>query len=227
MIKINNDWDRILESQFESEYFKALDNFINEDSKEHNIFPKEENRFNFLKLTPYNEVKVVIMGQDPYHEVGQAHGLAFSVLENTKLPPSLVNIYKELKDDLGIEISKSGNLTSWAKQGVLLLNSVLTVREHFANSHKNKGWEEFTDYIIKVLNERSEPIIFVLWGNFAIKKSKLITNNHHYILTSAHPSPLSAYQGFFGCKHFSKINEILKVNNKSSIDWRIEDTIDE
>ncbi len=223
MINLKNDWKDILSNEFDKEYFLKLVQFIEEESKIYKIFPKVDDRFSCLNLTSYNDVKVVIMGQDPYHEEGQAHGLAFSVLEDTKLPPSLVNIYKELNSDLGLNIPKSGNLTKWAKQGVLLLNSVLTVREHVANSHKNKGWEQFTDSIIKALNNREKPVIFVLWGNYAIKKMNLITNKRHYILTSAHPSPLSAYHGFFGCKHFSKINNILESNNQVPIDWKIDE----
>ena len=174
-----------------------------------------------LKYTDYKDVKVVILGQDPYHEIGQAHGLCFSVLDHVPLPASLKNIFKELTTDLNIPYPKTGNLTKWAKQGVLLLNTVLTVREHYANSHKNKGWEIFTNQVIELLNQRDESIIFVLWGNDAKQKKSLITNPKHFILTASHPSPLSAFNGFFGCKHFSKINEILQKNHQLPIDWSL------
>ena len=174
-----------------------------------------------MNLTSYKDVKVVIIGQDPYHEPNQAHGLAFSVLDGIKLPPSLKNIYKEIEADLGIKMSGSGNLTSWARQGVLLLNNVLTVRAHEANSHKKKGWEFVTDKIVEKLNERDDQIIFVFWGNNAKDKQKLITNSNHVVLTAPHPSPLSAYHGFFGCGHFSKINELLREKGKEEIIWQI------
>ena len=185
------------------------------------IFPSMYDIFNALKYTDYKDVKVVILGQDPYHEIGQAHGLCFSVLDHVPLPASLKNIFKELTTDLNIPYPKTGNLTKWAKQGVLLLNTVLTVREHYANSHKNKGWEIFTNQVIELLNQRDESIIFVLWGNDAKQKKSLITNPKHFILTASHPSPLSAFNGFFGCKHFSKINEILQKNHQLPIDWSL------
>lgn len=221
MYSISNSWNEILKEEFEKEYFKNLKEFLKYEYSNYQIFPSKEDIFNALKLTDYNDVSVVIIGQDPYHEVGQAHGLCFSVMNNTKLPPSLKNIYKELESDLNIKYPNHGNLTKWAKQGVLLLNTVLTVREHHANSHKNKGWESFTDAIIKSLNNKKDQVIFLLWGNDARKKSELITNQNHIILTAPHPSPLSAYHGFFGCKHFSKVNEILIKNKKEPIDWSL------
>lgn len=219
MIKIAKNWYYLLLEEFNKEYFITLQNFLNKEYSEHIIYPKIENVFNALNLTRYQDVKVVIIGQDPYHEEGQAQGLAFSVPENFPLPPSLKNIYKELKSDLGIDKGNNGDLTSWAKQGVLLLNTVLTVRKGNANSHKDHGWEIFTSEIVKKLNQRKEPIIFVLWGNYAKSFETLIDTSRHYILKAAHPSPLSAFNGFFGCKHFSKINNILKQNNKKEIDW--------
>lgn len=219
MINFNNNWTKILQNEMNKDYFSQLNDFLQEEYSKYNIFPKQEDVFNAFKYTDYNNVKVVIIGQDPYHEVGQAHGLAFSVQNVTKLPPSLKNIFKELNNDLNVNKVYSGDLTSWAKQGVLLLNNVLTVREHVANSHKNKGWEIFTSNIIKYLNQREQTIIFVLWGNDAKTKKELITNKNHIILEAAHPSPLSAYHGFFGCKHFSKINELLKRENITEIDW--------
>ena len=220
MIKFNNSWDQLLKDEFNKPYFINLLNFLEKEYQEKTIYPKQEDLFNAFKYTKYEDVKVVILGQDPYHEIGQAHGLAFSVLEGVKFPPSLKNIFKELNNDLAIETPKSGNLTKWANEGVLLLNTVLSVEGGKAGSHQNKGWESFTDRIIEVLNEREKPIIYVLWGNFAKSKKKLISNNH-IILEAAHPSPLSAYHGFFGCKHFSKINEILKNNNQKEIDWNL------
>ena len=221
MFNINNDWNKVLFDVISSNKMQELEKFLVEEYSEYTIYPKKEDIFTALNLTPYNDVRVVIIGQDPYHEPNQAHGLAFSVLDGIKLPPSLKNIYKEIEMDLGILMSGSGNLTSWAKQGVLLLNNVLTVREHEANSHKGKGWEYFTDKIVEKLNEREEQIIFIFWGNNAKSKQKLITNTNHIVLTAPHPSPLSAYHGFFGCKHFSKINELLRKNNKIEINWQI------
>ena len=221
MFTLNNDWNEVLSSVLSSNKMQELEMFLNNEYSNYTIYPKREDVFTALNLTPYNDVRVVIIGQDPYHEPLQAHGLAFSVLEGIKLPPSLKNIYKEIESDLGIKRSGSGNLTSWARQGVLLLNNVLTVREHEANSHKGKGWEYFTDKIVEKLNEREEQIIFVFWGNNAKGKQKLITNPDHIVLTAPHPSPLSAYHGFFGCGHFSKINELLKENNKKEINWQI------
>lgn len=221
MFTLNNDWNEVLSSVLASNKMQELEMFLNNEYSNYTIYPKREDVFTALNLTPYNDVRVVIIGQDPYHEPLQAHGLAFSVLEGIKLPPSLKNIYKEIESDLGIKMSGSGNLTSWARQGVLLLNNVLTVREHEANSHKGKGWEYFTDKIVEKLNEREEQIIFVFWGNNAKGKQKLITNPNHIVLTAPHPSPLSAYHGFFGCGHFSKINKLLKENNKKEINWQI------
>ena len=221
MFVLENDWKDVLRDVFLSTEVQKLQVFLNNEYENRIIYPIKENIFTALNLTSYKDVKVVIIGQDPYHEPNQAHGLAFSVLEGIKLPPSLKNIYKEIEEDLGVEMSGSGNLTSWAKQGVLLLNNVLTVREHEANSHKKKGWEYVTNKIVEKLNEREDSIIFVFWGNNAKEKQKLITNPNHIVLTAPHPSPLSAYHGFFGCKHFSKINEILRNNNKDEINWKI------
>lgn len=220
-IKLNNNWDSILKDEFEKEYFKKLVNFLDLEYQSNVIYPDQENIFNALKYTDYKDVKVVIIGQDPYHEFGQAHGLAFSVLDNVKIPPSLKNIFKEIESDLAIPIPTTGNLTKWATQGVLLLNSVLTVRERKANSHKNKGWEIFTSSIIKLLNDKDNTIVFLLWGNDAKAKKELITNPNHVVLTAVHPSPLSAYNGFFGCKHFSKVNQILTKTNQKEIDWTL------
>ena len=203
------------------EYYLKLREFLKIEYANYRIFPSMYDIFNALKYTDYKDVKVVILGQDPYHEIGQAHGLCFSVLDHVPLPASLKNIFKELTTDLNIPYPKTGNLTKWAKQGVLLLNTVLTVREHYANSHKNKGWEIFTNQVIELLNQRDESIIFVLWGNDAKQKKSLITNPKHFILTASHPSPLSAFNGFFGCKHFSKINEILQKNHQLPIDWSL------
>ena len=221
MFNLDNDWKDILKDVFDSNEVIKLNEFLSLEYDNKTIYPSRENIFTALKLTSYKNVKVVIIGQDPYHEPNQAHGLAFSVLEGIKLPPSLKNIYKEIEEDLGIKMSSSGNLTSWAKQGVLLLNNVLTVREHEANSHKKKGWEFVTNKIVEKLNDRDDVVIFVFWGNNAKEKQKLITNSRHIVLTAPHPSPLSAYHGFFGCKHFSMINEILRKNNKEEINWKI------
>lgn len=218
MVKLNNQWDELLCEEFKKEYYLKLREFLKIEYANYRIFPSMYDIFNALKYTDYKDVKVVILGQDPYHEIGQAHGLCFSVLDHVPLPASLKNIFKELTTDLNIPYPKTGNLTKWAKQGVLLLNTVLTVREHYANSHKNKGWEIFTNQVIELLNQRDESIIFVLWGNDAKQKKSLITNPKHFILTASHPSPLSAFNGFFGCKHFSKINEILQKNHQLPID---------
>lgn len=220
-MRIGNNWDIILKEEFEKEYFIKLDEFLEKEYTEQTIYPKKENIYNALKLTDYNNVRVVIIGQDPYHEDGEAHGLAFSVLEGVKIPPSLRNIFKELNSDLGYGIPLSGDLTKWAKEGVLLINSVLTVREHKANSHKDKGWEKFTDAIIRKLNDRDKPVIFMLWGNYAKIKKKLINEDKHFVIESAHPSPLSAYNGFFGSKPFSKVNEILNSLNEKNINWKL------
>ena len=221
MIQLGNNWDNILKDELQKEYYLNLRKFLKEEYENYRIFPSMYDIFNALKYTDYNDVKVVIIGQDPYHEIGQAHGLCFSVQDGVAFPPSLQNIFKELNADLGIPMPKSGNLTKWAKQGVLLLNTVLTVREHYANSHKNKGWETFTNAVIEKLNEREDPIIFLLWGNDAKRKKELITNKQHIVLTAAHPSPLSAYNGFFGCHHFSKTNQLLIKMGKEPIDWSL------
>lgn len=221
MIKFDNDWDNILNEEFEKPYYKNLQSFLDEEYKQHIIYPEIYDIFNAFKYTSYNDTKVVIIGQDPYHEEGQAHGLCFSVNKGIKIPPSLRNIYKEIQNDLGITPPSHGNLTSLATQGVLLLNTSLTVRQGMANSHKNKGWEKFTDSVIKVLNEREKPIVFLLWGGNAKQKAGLITNDRHKILTSVHPSPLSAFNGFFGCKHFSKTNQFLESIGETPIDWSI------
>ena len=208
MVKFDNDWDEILKGEFHKPYYKELHEFLKKEYSTDTIYPDMYDIFNALKYTPYNKVKVLILGQDPYHEPGQAHGLAFSVQKGVKIPPSLVNIYKELHDDIGFEIPDHGYLKEWADRGVLLLNAVLTVRRGQANSHKGKGWEIFTDEVIKKLNERKEPIVFILWGANARSKKKFITNPNHHILESVHPSPLSAYRGFFGGKYFSKVNQL-------------------
>jgi len=221
MVNIENSWDKKLEGEFDKSYYINLRQFLVNEYKARNIFPNINNIFNALKLTPYEDVKVVILGQDPYHGAGQAHGLSFSVQPGVRIPPSLLNMYKELQNDLGCYIPNNGYLVPWAKQGVLLLNTVLTVREGEANSHKNEGWENFTDRVISLLNEREKPIVFLLWGSNAKEKIKLITNSRHYILTTVHPSPLSANRGFMGCKHFSKTNEILKSLGEKEIDWQI------
>lgn len=221
MIDFGNNWNEVLKDEFKKEYYLNLRKVLKQEYQQYTIYPSMYDIFNAFKYTDYFDVKVVIIGQDPYHEPGQAHGLCFSVQDNIAHPASLRNIFKELNTDLGLPYPKSGNLIPWAKQGVLLLNTVLTVREHCANSHKNIGWEIFTNRVIELLNARNAPIIFVLWGNDAKQKRKLITNSNHYILTAAHPSPLSAYNGFFGCKHFSKINQILIENNFEPISWKL------
>lgn len=219
---ITTDWKELLKGEFEKDYFINLMNFLESEYKTNMIFPKESNIFTALNLTPYSRVKVVILGQDPYHGPNQSHGLSFSVNPNVKIPPSLRNIFKELNSDLECYIPNNGYLKKWADQGVLLLNTVLTVRNGEPNSHKNKGWELFTDKIITLLNEKVDPIVFILWGNPSIKKQSLITNKNHLILTSVHPSPLSASRGFFGSSPFSKTNAFLNNLNKPVIDWQIE-----
>lgn len=217
---IGNDWDIVLKDVFESEKFRDLLIRVNEEYKKRTCFPMKQEVFNAIKLTSYKDVKVVIVGQDPYHGVNEAHGLSFSVL-CPKLPPSLQNIYKELYDDLGIEISKSGNLTCWAKEGVLLLNAVLTVRKDEPASHKMLGWQDFTDEIIKRIEKKDDVVVYILWGNFAKSKKALITNPKHYVIESAHPSPFSARYGFFGSKPFSRCNKILVSNGVKPIDWTV------
>ena len=221
MVNIGNEWDEIIGGEFEKPYYKELRAFLKSEYFSRRIYPDMHDIFNALKYTPYNSVKAVILGQDPYHGEGQAHGLCFSVKKGVTPPPSLVNIFKELQSDLGIPIASHGELTDWAKSGVLLLNTALTVREGLPNSHRGKGWEIFTDAVISALNQRNEPIVFILWGANAKAKASLITNPIHLKLTAAHPSPLSAYNGFFGCKHFSKTNEFLIKNGIEPIDWRL------
>ena len=220
---IGNDWDNVLTVVENSDGFKKFMEVVDNEYATKTIYPKKENNFNALKLTPYSKVKVVIMGQDPYHGEGEAHGLSFSVQEPTPLPPSLKNIYKEMYADLGINPSSKGNLTKWAQEGVLLLNSTLTVVKDTPNSHKDLWLQKFNDYIIIVLNNRDEPIVFILWGNFAKSKKVFITNPKHLVIESAHPSPLSARNGFFGSKPFSKTNEFLKKNGKEEINWCLDD----
>ena len=216
--KVNNNWDIILKDEYEKEYFKNLLNYINEEYNNKTVYPLKENIFKALEYTDYNDIKVVILGQDPYHGEGEAQGLSFSIPNDIKITPSLRNIFKELKNDLNIERTNT-DLTDWAKQGILLLNAILTVCKDTPLSHKDKGWETFTDEIIKKINEREDPVIFILWGNYARSKKKLITNKNHYIIESAHPSPLSASRGFFDSKPFSKTNNILISINKDSIRW--------
>ncbi len=221
MVNIGNSWDNILKDEFQKDYYLKLREFLKKEYSERNVYPDMHDIFNALRYTDYDDVKVVIIGQDPYHGQGQAHGLSFSVQPGIKQPPSLVNIFKELRDELGIPIPPPdfGCLTKWAKQGVLLLNACLTVREKTPNSHKGKGWEILTDTIIRNLNEREKPMVFILWGNNAKAKAKLVTNSNHLIITGSHPSPLSAYNGFFGGGYFSKANEFLKANGMEEIDW--------
>lgn len=222
MVNLGNSWDRILAEEFKKEYYLNLREFLKFEYGTRVIFPPMNDIFNSLKLADYNNIKVVIIGQDPYHEPNQAHGLAFSVLKGNPIPPSLKNIYKEIESDLGIAPPSHGELTKWAKQGVLLLNNALTVRRGEANSHRGKGWEQFTDAVIQKVNQKPEPVVYMLWGANAREKAKLINNPAHLILTAAHPSPLSAFNGFFGCKHFSKANEFLKKNGIEGIDWSID-----
>ncbi|MCL1808879.1 MAG: uracil-DNA glycosylase [Clostridiales bacterium] len=223
MVNIGNSWDKALEGEFDKGYYQELRSFLISEYKGRAIYPSMHDIFNALKSTAYEDVKAVILGQDPYHEPGQAHGLCFSVQKGLPQPPSLVNIFKELESDLGIKPPSHGCLTDWAKHGVLLLNSVLTVRRGQANSHKGKGWETFTDRVIKILNEREKPIVFILWGANAKAKSVLLTNPVHLIIAGTHPSPLSAYNGFWGGKYFSRTNEFLKQKGEEPIDWRIID----
>ena len=223
MVNIGNDWDNLLVDEFQNEYYLKIRDFLKKEYKEQTIYPSMYDIFNALKTTSYKDVKVVILGQDPYHNPGQAHGMSFSVKEGITPPPSLLNIYQEIENEFGYDMPKDyGYLMSWANQGVLLLNTVLTVRENNPQSHKNCGWEIFTDKVIELLNERPEPIVFLLWGSNAKNKKPLITNKNHLILESVHPSPLSAYRGFFGCNHFIKANEFLIKNNLTPINWKIE-----
>ena len=219
--RIEESWKRVLSGEFEKDYFVDLKSFLVEERLKYRIFPAGSLIFNAFNRTPFDKVRVVILGQDPYHGEGQAHGLCFSVPMGIKPPPSLKNIFKELEDDLGISAPDHGNLEKWADQGVLLLNATLTVRENTAGSHQKKGWETFTDEVIHTLSKQKEGLIFVLWGNYAIAKKSLIDAGRHHILTAAHPSPFSAYNGFFGCKHFSKINQLLVMAKKEPIDWKL------
>ncbi len=223
MFELGNHWDELLSPEAEKDYYKQLRIFLKSEYLKSGvpIYPDMNNIFNAFKYTDYNDVRAVIIGQDPYHGPNQAHGLCFSVKKGVEKPPSLNNIFKELQADLGITPPSHGELTSWAKNGVMLLNSVLTVRGGNAGSHRNKGWEIFTDKAISLLNERPEPIVFILWGGYARAKKGLITGKQHLILEAAHPSPLSAWNGFFGCRHFSKCNEFLKSNGLPEIDWEI------
>jgi len=223
MSGITNDWLKAIGGEFHKPYYSNLYSFVKEEYLSYEIFPKSEDIFNAFHLTPLSEVKVVILGQDPYHNVDQAHGLCFSVKPEVDIPPSLLNIYKELQDDMGLKVPNNGYLVKWASQGVLLLNTVLTVRAHQANSHQGRGWEEFTDAVIHAVNAEDRPIVFLLWGRPAGLKKSMLTNPNHLILEAPHPSPLSAYRGFFGCKHFSKTNDFLKANGLATIDWQIED----
>jgi len=223
MAAISNDWLAELAPEFKKPYYLDLYKFIKEEYSKVVVYPPSEEIFSALHLTPLSKVKVVIIGQDPYINEGQAHGLCFSVRPEVDIPPSLVNIYKELNTDLGCKIPNNGYLTKWAEQGVLLLNTVLTVRAHQSNSHQGKGWEHFTDAIIEAVNRQDRPIVYMLWGRPAQSKMPMLTNPNHKILTAPHPSPLSAHRGFFGCKHFSQANEFLQANGVTPIDWQIED----
>ncbi|MBQ6230630.1 MAG: uracil-DNA glycosylase [Eubacterium sp.] len=222
MPPITNDWSDKLKDEYKKDYYRKLFEFVGAEYSTHTIYPPGDDIFNAFHLTPLSKVKVVIIGQDPYHEEGQAHGLSFSVKPGVDIPPSLVNIYKELNTDLGCYIPNNGYLVKWAEQGVLLLNAVLTVRAHQAASHQNKGWENFTDAVIRIVNEVDRPIVFLLWGGFARGKKAMLNNPNHLVLEAPHPSPLSSYRGFFGCKHFSKANDFLISHGVEPIDWQIE-----
>ncbi len=223
MPPITNDWAEPLSAEFRKPYYRELYTKVMEEYRTHLVFPPADEIFTALHLTPLADVKVVILGQDPYHNNGQAHGLCFSVRPDVEVPPSLENIYQELHDDLGCRIPNNGYLVPWAEQGVLLLNTVLTVRAHQANSHRGIGWEPFTDAILRAVNDQDRPIVFLLWGRPAQEKRSMLTNPHHLILTAPHPSPLSAYRGFFGCRHFSQANEFLEEHGVEPIDWQIPD----
>ena len=222
MPPITNDWAEALKDEYKKDYYKKLFDFVGKAYANGTVYPPGDDIFNAFHLTPLSKVKVVIIGQDPYHEPGQAHGLSFSVKPGVEIPPSLVNIYKELESDCGCYIPNNGYLVKWANQGVLLLNAVLTVQAHRAASHQGKGWEEFTDAAIRALNNEDRPIVFMLWGSFARSKKQMLSNPQHLILEAPHPSPLSAYRGFFGCKHFSKANDFLTSHGVEAIDWQIE-----
>lgn len=222
MVNLGNDWDEILKDEFQKDYYRRLHNFLKYEYTHYTIHPDMYDIFNALKYTSFKDTKVVILGQDPYHGTGQAHGLCFSVKKGIEPPPSLKNIYKELISDVGITMPTHGELTKWAKQGVLMLNTVLTVRDGAANSHKGMGWEIFTDRVISELNKKETPVVFLLWGRNAREKAKIINNPLHVKLETVHPSPLSAYGGFFGCRHFSKTNQILLSSGQKIIDWQID-----
>lgn len=222
MMHIGNEWDALLADEIKKDYYLRLREFLKQEYSTRNIYPPMNDIFNALRRTSYSDVKAVILGQDPYHGAGQAHGMCFSVKKGTPPPPSLQNIFKELKSDLGIDPPNHGELTAWADNGVLLLNTVLTVREGQANSHKGMGWEQFTDRIIELLNQREKPMVFLLWGGNARSKARLITNPNHLVLQCAHPSPLSAYNGFFGCRHFSKTNAFLEQHGIAPINWKLD-----
>lgn len=222
MMHIGNEWDTLLADEIRKDYYLRLREFLKREYSQYRIYPPMNDIFNALRRTSYSDVKAVILGQDPYHGAGQAHGMCFSVKKGTPPPPSLQNIFKELKADLGIDPPNHGELTGWADSGVLLLNTVLTVREGQANSHKGKGWEQFTDRVIQLLNSREQPMVFLLWGGNARAKAGLITNPAHLVLQCAHPSPLSAYNGFFGCRHFSKTNEFLQSRGIEPINWKLD-----
>lgn len=223
---LQNDWVEAIGEEFKKPYYASLYQFIKEEYSTKVIYPPSDDIFNAMHLTPLNQVKVLILGQDPYHNEGQAHGLCFSVRPEVDIPPSLENIYKELHEDLGCEIPNNGYLVKWARQGVLMLNTVLTVRAHQAFSHQGQGWEQFTDAIIRAVNAQERPIVYMLWGKPAQSKIPMLDNPNHLILKAPHPSPLSAYRGFFGCKHFSRANEFLAANGIEPIDWQIEDVKD-
>ena len=221
--QISSSWQAVLSEEFDKPYYQKLQNFLLEERQSHTIYPPEKDIFSAFELTPYDKVNVLLLGQDPYHDRDQAHGLCFSVRPGFKPPPSLINIFKELKDDVGFNIPNHGYLASWAKQGILMLNAVLTVRAHTPNSHKNQGWETFTDAVIKKVNQKEDSVVFVLWGGYAQKKVKLIDTTKHIVIQSAHPSPLSARNGFFGSKPFSAINSALRSFGKPEIDWQLLD----
>ena len=221
MVHLGNEWDEILREEFESDYYRRIRAILKKEYAEYEIYPPKEDIFNALRYTSYSDVKAVLLGQDPYHGPGQAHGLCFSVRPGVEPPPSLKNIFRELETDMGLEPPTSGCLTPWAQEGVLLLNTTLTVRRGQANSHKNLGWTQFTDAVIRKLNDRTQPIVFLLWGGNARSKRELITNPQHLVLETVHPSPLSAYNGFFGCRHFSQCTEFLMKNGVAPIDWTL------
>lgn len=220
-VQLPGDWLDVLGDELKKPYFQKLSDFVDGEREKHEVFPPEDEVFSAFSLTPYHQVKVLLLGQDPYHDNNQAHGLCFSVKPGVAIPPSLMNMYKELRDDLGCSIPNNGYLVHWAEQGILMLNAVLTVRAHKPNSHKDQGWETFTDAVIKAVNQKTEPVIFVLWGKYAQKKTKLIDTKKHHIIQGAHPSPLSAKAGFFGSRPFSKINDLLSQHGYTPIDWQI------